>query len=44
MHTFYQRLIITCWKDDPYLYLDSNLLFSSRDEAHYHEALTLPAM
>jgi spermidine synthase len=37
--TPYQRIVITAWKDDLRLFLNSNLQFSSRDEYRYHEAL-----
>lgn len=42
--TPYQRLVLTRWKDDLRLYINSNLQFSSRDERRYHEALVHPVM
>jgi len=42
--TPYQKIVITRWKDDHWLYLDRGLQFSSRDEALYHEPLVHPAM
>jgi len=42
--TPYQRLVVTKWKDDYRLYLNSHLQFSSRDEYRYHEALVHPAL
>lgn len=42
--TPYQRLVLTAWKDDLRLFLNSNLQFSSRDEYRYHEALVHPGM
>jgi len=43
-NTAYQRIVITAWKDDLRLFLNSNLQFSSRDEYRYHEALVHPAL
>jgi spermidine synthase len=40
----YQRIVITAWKDDLRLFLNSNLQFSSRDEYRYHEALVHPGL
>jgi len=40
----YQRIVLTRWKDDIRLFLNSHLQFSSRDEYRYHEALVHPAM
>jgi spermidine synthase len=42
--TPYQRIVITAWKDDMRLFLNSNLQFSSRDEYRYHEALVHPGL
>jgi spermidine synthase len=42
--TAYQRIVITAWKDDVRLFLNSNLQFSSRDEYRYHEALVHPGL
>ena len=42
--TPYQRLVVTRWKEDYRLYLNSHLQFSSRDEYRYHEALVHPAL
>ena len=40
--TPYQRIVMTAWKDDLRLFLNSHLQFSSRDEYRYHEALVHP--
>jgi spermidine synthase len=42
--TPYQRIVLTRWKDDVRLFLNSHLQFSSKDEYRYHEALVHPAM
>lgn len=42
--TPYQRIVITAWKDDLRLFLNSNLQFSSRDEYRYHETLVHPGL
>ena len=42
--TPYQRIVLTAWRDDLRLFLNSHLQFSSRDEYRYHEALVHPAM
>lgn len=42
--TRYQRIVVTRWKDDLRLFLNSHLQFSSRDEYRYHEALVHPAL
>ncbi len=42
--TPYQRIVLTAWKDDLRLFLNSNLQFSSRDEYRYHEALVHPGL
>jgi spermidine synthase len=43
-NTPYQRLVVTRWKDDIRLHLNSHLQFSSRDEYRYHEALVHPGL
>jgi spermidine synthase len=43
-NTRYQRIVVTKWKDDLRLFLNSHLQFSSRDEYRYHEALVHPGM
>ncbi len=43
-NTRYQRIVITKWKDDLRLFLNSHLQFSSRDEYRYHEALVHPGL
>ena len=40
----YQRIVLTRWKQDHWLYLNGNLQFSSYDEVRYHESLVHPAM
>jgi spermidine synthase len=40
----YQRIVLTAWKDDLRLFLNSHLQFSSRDEHRYHEALVHPGL
>lgn len=42
--TPYQRLVVTRWKEDYRLYLNSHLQFSSRDEYRYHETLVHPGL
>lgn len=42
--TKYQRIVLTKWKDDLRLFLNSHLQFSSRDERRYHEALVHPGL
>ncbi|MFC4159896.1 polyamine aminopropyltransferase [Chitinimonas lacunae] len=42
--TPYQRMVLTRWKDDYRLFLNSNLQFSSHDEYRYHEALVHPGL
>ncbi|MFN8062628.1 MAG: polyamine aminopropyltransferase [Vicinamibacterales bacterium] len=42
--TPYQRIVVTAWKDDVRLFLNSHLQFSSRDEYRYHEALVHPGL
>jgi spermidine synthase len=41
-NTRYQRIVLTKWKGDLRLFLNSHLQFSSRDEYRYHEALAHP--
>ncbi|MCA9732513.1 MAG: polyamine aminopropyltransferase [Deferribacteres bacterium] len=41
--TPYQKIVITRWKSDYWLYLNGNLQFSTYDEARYHEPLVHPA-
>src|SRR5580700_5361290 len=43
-NTHYQRIVLTRWKDDLRLFLNSHLQFSSRDEYRYHEALVHPGL
>ncbi len=43
-NTRYQRIVVTKWKDDLRLFLNSHLQFSSRDEYRYHEALVHPGL
>src|SRR6202050_90349 len=40
----YQHLVLTRFKDDIRLFLNSHLQFSSRDEYRYHEALIHPGL
>src|SRR6266852_3126537 len=42
--TRYQHIVLTKWKDDLRLFLNSHLQFSSRDEYRYHEALVHPVL
>jgi spermidine synthase len=42
--TKYQKIVITEWKNNYWLYLNNNLQFSSFDEPLYHEVLVHPAM
>jgi spermidine synthase len=42
--TPYQRIVLTAWKNDLRLFLNSNLQFSSRDEYRYHESLVHPGL
>lgn len=42
--THYQHLVLTRFKDDIRLFLNSHLQFSSRDEYRYHEALIHPGL
>lgn len=40
----YQRIVITQWKNDYWLYLNGNQQLCTRDELMYHEPLVHPAM
>ena len=40
----YQKIVLTEWKNDHWLYLDGHLQFSSYDEELYHEVLVHPAV
>ncbi len=40
----YQKIVITEWRDDHWLYLNGNLQLSTYDEALYHEVLVHPAV
>jgi spermidine synthase len=40
----YQRIVITQWKNDYWLYLNGNEQLCTRDEIMYHEPLVHPAM
>jgi spermidine synthase len=42
--TPYQRIVITRWRDDLRLFLNSHLQFSTKDEYRYHEALVHPGL
>ncbi len=42
--TKYQRIVITQWQNDYWLYLNGNEQLCSRDELMYHEPLVHPAM
>jgi spermidine synthase len=42
--THYQHMVLTRFKDDLRLFLNSHLQFSSRDEYRYHEALVHPGL
>lgn len=42
--TPYQRIVMTQWKDDYWLYLNGNQQLCTRDEAMYHEPLVHPAL
>jgi spermidine synthase len=42
--TPYQRIVVTAWRNDLRLFLNSHLQFSSRDEYRYHESLVHPAL
>lgn len=40
----YQKVVITQWEDDYWLYINGNQQLSTLDEAMYHEPLVHPAM
>ncbi len=40
----YQRIVVTQWQDNYWLYLNGNQQFSTIDEDKYHEPLVHPAM
>lgn len=40
----YQKIVITQWKNDFWLFIDGNLQLCSMDEALYHEPLVHPAV
>src|SRR5215469_3312392 len=42
--THYQHIVLTRFKDDLRLFLNSHLQFSSRDEYRYHESLIHPGL
>ncbi|MCG8729798.1 polyamine aminopropyltransferase, partial [Tenacibaculum finnmarkense] len=42
--TEYQKIVLTEWKDEHWLYLNGNLQFCSIDEKMYHEPLVHPIM
>lgn len=42
--SIYQKIIVTKWKKDYWLYLNDNLQFSTFDEPLYHEVLVHPIM
>lgn len=42
--TPHQRLVMTRWRNDYWLYINGNQQFSSYDEERYHEPLVHPAM
>lgn len=42
--SMYQKIVITEWKKDYWLYLNDNLQFSTFDEAMYHEVMVHPIM
>lgn len=42
--TKYQKIVLTEWKNEHWLYLNGNLQFCSIDEEMYHEPLIHPAM
>ncbi len=44
LNTRYQHIVLTKWKDDLRLFLNTHLQFSSRDEYRYHEALVHPGL
>jgi len=42
--SIYQKIVVTQWQDDYWLYLNDNLQFSTFDEPMYHEVLVHPMM
>lgn len=42
--SIYQKIIVTKWKNNYWLYLNENLQFSTFDEPMYHEVLIHPVM
>lgn len=42
--SIYQKIIVTKWNDNYWLYLNDNLQFSTFDEPMYHEVLVHPVM
>lgn len=42
--TPYQRIVLTQWKEDYWLYLNGNQQLCTKDEVMYHEPLVHPAM
>lgn len=42
--SIYQKIIVTKWKNDYWLYLNDNLQFSTYDEPLYHEVIVHPMM
>lgn len=42
--SMYQKIIVTQWQEDYWLYLNDNLQFSTFDEPMYHEVLVHPIM
>ena len=42
--TPYQKLVITEWQDDHWLFINGSIQFSTYDEERYHEPLVHPAM
>ncbi len=40
----YQKIVITQWKENYWLYIDNNQQLSTLDEWHYHEPLVHPSM
>ncbi|WP_281614679.1 polyamine aminopropyltransferase [Flammeovirga sp. SubArs3] len=42
--TAYQRIVVTQWKEDYWLYINGHLQLSTFDEWLYHEPMAIPAM
>lgn len=42
--TRYQKIVVTQWKDDYWLFINGNTQFSTYDEERYHEPLVHPLM